>query len=216
MSDYFTLYLNDITVNSIKIELLINALNIQPKIEAIALNKGQQRGRIFLELNPAGKVPVLVEGDFILTESNAILQWLASRYDRLWPVTPELQAQTLSWLFWQSGGWGISLGSFVHPRVVLPHWGFQSATDIKEDSLKIFQQQAHYLNQFLEGKKALVDNQHCIADICLGSYLIFAKEASIPLKQYPNISVWLQGLQATSWWEKTKQALNTRLNKVND
>jgi len=212
MSDKLTLYLNDITVNSIKIELLVNALNIQPKIESIALNKGQHKTASFEKLNPVAKVPVLVEGDFNLTESNAILHFLAARDGKMWPISQELQAQTLMWMFWQAGGWGSALGSFVHPRVVLPHWGFPSTTTVAESTLDVFHQQANVLNQRLKGKKALVDNRYGISDICLGSYLIFAEEASIPLERYAHILAWLQGLQTTPWWVKTKRALNERLN----
>ena len=211
MNADLTLYLNSITVNSIKIELLINALGIHPHIKSIALEKGEHRSASFLKLNPHGKVPVLVESNLRLTESNAILQYLAASHNALWPASQKQQAETLMWLFWLSNGWGASLGSLVHHRVVMPYWGFKSSSEKAEENLERFHQQANYLNHALEDKRALVGREDTIADIGLGSYLIFAKEANIPLEKYPNIVAWLQHLQAKSWWQKTKQNLDTRL-----
>ncbi|MUV29871.1 glutathione S-transferase [Burkholderia thailandensis] len=58
----------------------------------------------FLALNPNGLVPVLVDGDFVLWESNAILRYLANRYGgaHLYPVEPHARARVDKWLDWQT------------------------------------------------------------------------------------------------------------------
>lgn len=58
----------------------------------------------FLALNPNGLVPVLVDGDFVLWESNAIIRYLANRYGgaHLYPVEPHARARVDQWLDWQT------------------------------------------------------------------------------------------------------------------
>lgn len=59
----------------------------------------------FLALNPKGLVPVLIEGDLVLTESNTIIRYLASKHggERLFPAELAARAKVDEWLDWQAG-----------------------------------------------------------------------------------------------------------------
>ena len=118
-----TLYFNPMTVNSIKISLLVNALNLAMHFEHVILHKANAKSDAFLKLNPTGKVPVLVDGDLLLTESNAILKYLAHKHDSsLWPSDAVLQAQILKWMFYQ-GGIGIKPWGYFPIVVWFYHTG---------------------------------------------------------------------------------------------
>ena len=66
----------------------------------------------FLALNPNGQVPVIIDGDFVLWESNAVVRYLAeTRRSGLWPVTPRERALVDQWLTWQAAELG-------------PRWGY--------------------------------------------------------------------------------------------
>jgi glutathione S-transferase len=71
----------------------------------------------FLALNPNGQVPVLVENQFVLWESNAILIYLAEREGQLLPEQLELRALALQWLGWQASelnpSWGYALNALI-------------------------------------------------------------------------------------------------------
>lgn len=71
----------------------------------------------FLALNPNGQVPVLVEGNFALWESNAILIYIAERAGGLLPAQPEERALALQWLGWQATElnppWGYALNALI-------------------------------------------------------------------------------------------------------
>lgn len=204
MSTPYTLYLNPITVNGIKTRLACQAMNLDPEIKIIELQKGEQKSAEFLALNPEGKIPVLVVADTVITESNAILQYLAHSHESsLWPREATAQAEILKWLFWQSGPWNIGVGIFSHRRVVLPHWGFPSDEPLSEKRLDDFHRIMSQFDGALAGKSFLVGDDFTIADISLGSYLIFSDEADIPLADYHNVCRWLEGLRATSWWQET-------------
>jgi glutathione S-transferase len=80
------------------------------KYEAIKLDRAATKSPEFLELNPSGAVPVLVDGDFVLTQNVAILSYLAELYPdaRLYgDGTPRGRAEVMRWL-------GI-LNSDMHP-----------------------------------------------------------------------------------------------------
>jgi len=121
------IYINVLTVNSIKVLLLCNAQKIKVDFELIALNKGEQRKAAFLAINPDGKVPVLLDDELMLTESNAILHYLAAKVNsHLWPTTLVEQARVLRILFWQFNYFNSGVAPFAHRNVVMPFWGGDS------------------------------------------------------------------------------------------
>ncbi|XP_074495849.1 glutathione S-transferase theta-2 [Sebastes fasciatus] len=74
------------------VQILLDSTEIPHTVRTVALRRGENRTPDFTELNPMQKVPVLVEEDFILTESDAIMKYLATRYDvpeHWYPRQPE-------------------------------------------------------------------------------------------------------------------------------
>jgi glutathione S-transferase len=62
------------------------------------MQAGEHRKPEFLALNPMGKVPTLTDGNLVLTESGAILLYLAQKYDSSYPQTLEQQAKIYQWV----------------------------------------------------------------------------------------------------------------------
>ena len=191
-----------------KVVLLCNAINIEPNYKLIQLHKGEHKADYFLQLNPDARVPVLIDGDFVLNESAAILQYLAKKVNStLWPSEIKQQARVLKWLFWQCNDWNKTVGAFSQHQVVLPHWRNSPPEALSEQHLRAFDKLMSTFNHALNGKIYLVGDHLTIADISLGSYLMFADEANIPLDQYQNVRCWLEALKVTSWWKETQQQL---------
>lgn len=135
------LYINPLTVNSIKLLLLCNALEIAPEFQVIALNKEEQRSDKFLVINPEGKVPVLQEGELLLNESNAILQYIAAKHkSTFWPSDLTEQAKVLRVLFWQTNYFNSGVGPLTHRKVVMPFWGF-GIQEVDVDQMTKFSKQ---------------------------------------------------------------------------
>jgi glutathione S-transferase len=208
MSTDLTLYYNPLTVNSIKVILLCNALSIVPEYKLLQLQKGEHKSGLFLTINPEGRVPVLKDSNFFLTESAAILQYLAHKYQSpLWPDKMEHQAQVLKWLFWQGNEWNKTVGSYAHQQVVLPHWRNMKPEAFSEQHQENFEKIMSTFDRALNDKKYLVGDHLTIADISIASYLIFAEQAKIPLTQYQNVRCWLENLSVKPWWQETQQQL---------
>ena len=208
MTQQTKIYINPLTVNNIKLLLLCNALDIHPEFQHVAINKGEQRQGAFLELNPDGKVPVLQQGDLVLTESNAIMQYLAaSHHSSLWPSGIAQQAEVLRILFWQSNYFVSGAGPIAHRKVVLPFWGFGKPT-VDEHQWQAFHQAVNALENILDDSGFLVGNKLSIADISLVAFFLFHQRANMPLKNYPKLQNWLANLAEHDWYISTESYLN--------
>jgi glutathione S-transferase len=207
------LYSNPLTANGIKMRLILKAISIEAEVINLQLHKGEQKSSEFLKVNPAGKIPVLIDGVNTLTESNAILHYLANKHEStLWPSDNQQQSQVLAWLFWQSSVWTSAVSSFAHQRLVLPYWGFKGRDKMDSESIENFHRAAKHLDDSLRLKSALVGDQLSIADISLASYLIFSEQARIPLTPYVHLNHWLSHLNDFSWWTETRLELDRLLN----
>lgn len=89
---------------SLAAHILLAEAGAPYELRPTLIAEGATQSAEFLRLNPKGRVPVLVEGDFVLTELPAICHFIARRYPsaRLWPVDPQLSARTLEWFNWLS------------------------------------------------------------------------------------------------------------------
>jgi glutathione S-transferase len=92
--------------NTWKVRAVAAHIGLPLELEFVDLPKGQQQTPEYLALNPTGRAPVLVDGDFILWESNAIMQYLADRTpNRLWPNDARDRADIMRWQSWQLAHW---------------------------------------------------------------------------------------------------------------
>ncbi|MBV6303352.1 glutathione S-transferase N-terminal domain-containing protein [Candidimonas humi] len=84
----------------------------------VALAEGAQRRPEYLAINPKGRVPVIADGDFVLTENPAILYYLAQRFPaaKLWPGDPQAAARCAEWLAWGSSGIHVSYAHVSRPE----------------------------------------------------------------------------------------------------
>ncbi|XP_029684847.1 glutathione S-transferase theta-2 isoform X1 [Takifugu rubripes] len=85
------------------VHILLTCNRIPHKVQTVALRKGENRTAEFTKLNPMKKVPVMVDNSFTLTESDAILKYLASKYDipeHWYPWQPERRARVDEYTAW--------------------------------------------------------------------------------------------------------------------
>lgn len=99
-----TLYYNVLSQPSRSVKTIMNMGNINHSTVNIDIMKGEQRGEAFLKINPRGTIPYMVEGDWRLGESTAILKYLcetrSSIPSTLWPADLKERAyvdQLLEW-----------------------------------------------------------------------------------------------------------------------
>ncbi|WP_332700008.1 glutathione S-transferase family protein [Devosia sp.] len=121
----------------------------------------------FLALNPNGQVPVLVENEFVLWESNAILIYLAEREGQLLPKQLEVRALALQWLIWQTSElnppWGYAVNALIRKTP-----GYDDAAKIAESMTRWGAKMDLLEAQLAKSGTGFVAGEFSIADIALG------------------------------------------------
>ena len=106
------LYHHPMSGCSRRVLAFLKAYSIDADLEVVALDKGAHKRPEFLALNPNGRVPVLVDNDFVLWESLAILHYLAARFaPETLGETEEERARVLQWSSWGIAQLGAALSA---------------------------------------------------------------------------------------------------------
>ncbi len=108
--------------NPMKVALLLEELGLPYEAVPVDTRKGEQHSAEFLKINPNGKVPVIVDGDVRVFDSNGILLYLADRAKRFVPTDAASAARgnMISWLMFIATGIGPFSGQSVHFRHAAP------------------------------------------------------------------------------------------------
>jgi GST-like protein len=107
--------------NPAKVALFLEEAGLAYEPVPVDTRKGEQFAPAFMALNPNAKVPVIVDGEVIVFDSNAILLYLAEKTGRfLPPDTPAARGPMLSWLMFVASGVGPYSGQAVHFRHYAP------------------------------------------------------------------------------------------------
>jgi glutathione S-transferase len=172
------------------------------------IDAGLQFGRNtepgYLAMNPMGKVPTLVDGDFVLWESNSILRYLVMQYggsNPLYPGDPKARASIDRWLDWSL--------STLQPAERPVFWGIIRTPEGERDIEKIAADVAKVaevwkvLDAHLEGRRFIEGEWFTIADIVLGA---FAKRwfglPGIVRPRMPNLERWYAQLATRSGFNR--------------
>lgn len=178
---------------------LLNELDLPHEIIPIDLGAGEQMTPEFLALNPAAKLPVLVDGDMVVSESAAIQLYLADKYGErfpgggLIPDTADDRARMYHWLFFlmteiEAPLWRIALHSFIYDAAE------QSETETalaKRDAARM----VAVLEQHMQGRDYLVGNALTVADFNAAFTLDWAREEAL-LDDAPALSAFLDRMYA--------------------
>ena len=200
------LYHNPLSPNVRRVRLTAAVLGIELEEKVLDFSKGEHTHPEYLALNPNGAVPALVDGDFVLTESRAIMQYLASKKPEsgLLPRDEAARAEVTRWQFWDSSHFSPQLGTLAYEKLIKGMMGLGEPDSSKiNDALSNFRRFAAVLNQRLAGRQYVVGNGLTLADLTLASSLMYAKQAEVPLAEFPNIEGWLSRITALDGWKKS-------------
>lgn len=200
------LYINPLSPNVRRVRLTAAVLGLQLEEKKLDFTKGEHKNPEYLALNPNGAVPTLVDGDFVLTESRAIMQYLASKKPEsgLLPRDEQARADVTRWQFWDSSHFSPQLGTLAFERLLKGMMGLGEPDQRKiDDALTGFRRFGAVLNKRLDGKQHVVGNSLTIADLTIASSLMYAKQCDAPLGEFPNIQSWFGRISDTDAWKKT-------------
>lgn len=173
-----------------RVELFASLAGIAHEIVTVDLASGEHKQPAFLALNPDGQVPVIEDGDTVVTDSNAILVYLARKYAPSWlPTDPLAEAQVQSILTLAAGD--IAFGPAAARLINV----FNAPLDA-ERCASIAERALSKLERRLEGRSYLVGDAPTIADVAVYSYVAHAPEGDISLEPYANVRALLQRIES--------------------
>jgi glutathione S-transferase len=178
---------------SIRVRWTLQELGVAFDAEVVNLVAGEAQRPAFLKLNPAGKLPVLVDGDLVLTESVAIVVYLAEKYPekRLLPPEPAQRAQAHKWLLFAATEleqplWRIAKHSVIYPEDKrLP-----ADIDLARGD---FTAMARVLDAHMDGREYVVDDKVSVADFVLAYTLDWANMVGL-LEEFPRLRGYMERL----------------------
>lgn len=148
--------------NPTKVALFLEEAGLPYEAIPIDVRKGDQFKPELVALNPNAKVPVLVDGDVTIFDSNAILLYLAERTGKFLPPNdPKSRGELLSWLMFVATGIGPYMGQAVHFRNFAP-----KGNDYSHERYQ-YEARRHYgiLNERLQTREFLLGDTYSIVDM---------------------------------------------------
>ena len=185
------LYHHPLSGHAHRARLGLALLGVPHALVEVDLKSGAHKTPEFLALNPFGQVPVLDDDGVIVSDSNAILVYVAKRAGRTdWlPEDPGGSAAVQRWLSVDAGE--VAYGPAAARLVTVFGATFDPAEVIGRAHTLLRRIEAH-----LAGRDWLVGERPTIADVALYSYVARAPEGNVDLAGYPNVNAFLRRVEA--------------------
>jgi glutathione S-transferase len=171
------------------------------ELASVDLMSGAQKTPAYLALNPTGRVPTLVDGDFVLWESNAILEYLAATHPekKLGAGTPHETGEIARWMFMNAAHLSPNVARvFAHTIRLPPEKRIPQLVDEARGEVD---RSLGAVNQRLAGREHLLD-RFTIADIAVAPTLAAAPMLGIDLARFPEVAAWMARVGARPAWKK--------------
>ncbi|WP_042882840.1 glutathione S-transferase family protein [Cupriavidus necator] len=193
------------TPNSVKVPIALEELGVPYQLNPVNLRAGEQKSEEFLDLNPNGKVPVLVDTDrtLVLSESAAILVHLAEKHGKLLPRDALGRARAFEQLFAHASGLSPAFGQAGYFQKLapepVPHAVHRFVTEAKR--------QLTLLDGVLEVREFVAGDEFSIADIAHFGWVWRRGFPDLSLDDAPNVKRWYEAVHH-------RPAVGTAIGKV--
>jgi glutathione S-transferase len=201
------LYVFPPSPRAFRVMAVANHLGIDPTLRIVDLPKGETRTPEFAALNPNMRMPVLKEGDYVLWESGAIMQYLAGKKPEsgLLGASERDRLDIMRWQMWDVAHWDPACAVFAFEYLVKPiilKSGEPDPAAIAKGT-ELFHNFAKVLDGQLRGRKFVTGERLTLADFSIGAAMNIAEPARFPVEPYGEITRWYGTLRALPAWQRT-------------
>jgi len=185
-------YWSPVSGHAHRVTLFLSLLDIPFETVLVDLKKGEHKELDYLQKHPFGQVPMIDDNGILVWDSNAILIYLAKKYDgenKWFPESPLEAAQVQQWL---SVAASLLYNGPATARVIKllgRDLDYNLALAVSKKLLRVLESE-------LENRAFLVGESPSLADIALYSYIFLAPEGGIDLTPYKHINAWLNRIEA--------------------
>lgn len=180
------LYDLELSGNCYKVRLFAALAKIRLDVIAVDFLAGEHKRSPLIDLNPWGEIPILVDGDVVLRDSQAILVYLATKYgNESWlPADPAGMAEVVQWLSTSAN----EIQNGPGAARLVDKFGY--AID-KADTLKRSARILPLIEAHLAKHRWLALDRPTIADCAVMPYVALSHEGAVSLEPYPHIRHWI-------------------------
>ena len=175
--------------NPMKVALCLEEMGLPYELVPVDARKGEQHEPAFLAINPNGRLPVIVDGDFVLFESLAITMYLAKKHSLggLYPASLEDEALTWQWSLWAvtEVDRGVNIWSLHAVRLPPDE---RNAEKLAE-ALKVLVAPFKVLDAAVGKHPYLLGNEFTVAD--LNVVAVISRAIEMDLRAVPHLKAWL-------------------------
>ncbi|SFC31219.1 glutathione S-transferase family protein [Pseudoalteromonas denitrificans] len=181
------LYRHALSGHSHRVEVFLSLLGLESQILDVDLMSGAHKQADFLNKNIFGQVPVIEDGENTLSDSNAILVYLASKYDKDRTWLPENLAQGAQVQRFLS----VAASKVAYGPALARLGTVFGATIDTDNVISASHALLAQLNAHLAGREWLVTDLPTIADVANYTYIAHAPEGNVSLEEYANVKAWV-------------------------
>jgi len=206
------LHFHPVSTASRPVVLFLAEHDIPYEPVVVDLQTGAHKKEPFITLNPSSQVPVLEDGDFVLTESSAILKYLAEKHDSAaYPKDLKKRARVNSVMDWFNTAFMREFAYHLTYPQLFPH--HKRSSDVTQtDTIQWGRDKCEFWFDILD--KNLIGNHKFVAgdEITIADY--FGAEIiatgdiiGVKLDRYPNISRWMKTMRGLKSWNKVNEVM---------
>lgn len=189
---------------SIRARWAMEEMGLDYRLERVAFDRGNVGGEEFRKIHPLQKIPALKDGETVVLESVAIVEYLINRYGptplRVDPSEPDYP-RYLEWLHYAEGSMGMPVSLLLAHTTLLPE-AQRNAGIAKWAKMEVDKHLQLIATRGLEGREFLASDRFTAADISVG-YLLYLLKIIRQLKDAPApVLAYWERLTAMESWQK--------------
>jgi glutathione S-transferase len=185
--------------NAYKAALTMNVAGIDWEPVYVDFFNGETRTHEYRKLNVMGEVPVMVDGDLILTQSGVIQDYLSSKTGRLGGKSAAERREVLRWMFFDNHKVSGVAGTLRFNMNFLPE--AKRNTDVISFLSMRMHSALKIMDTHLEERDWLAADEATIADLACCGYLYYPEQFTFDRAQYPHIDRWLDRIATLPGWK---------------
>jgi glutathione S-transferase len=200
-------YADPITVNCRKVIAGLKLLGANYRLVKVDYFTGEQKSEAFKAINPNAALPAMKDGDLVLWESNAILQYAADKLGKseFYPTALAERADVNRWLLWEASAWFPSCYVYLVENCVKPVLGGAPDPSVLAAQSDNFHKLAGILDERLGKSPWLCGNGPTIADIAVAAPMHLHGWSKLPLEQHRNLGRWMtERVEKLPAWQATR------------
>ena len=187
------LYADPITVNCRKAIAGLKLIGADYTLKKVDYFTGEYKSEAFTKINPNQALPALTDGDLVLWESNAILQYAADKAgnSEVYPTGLAARADVNRWLLWEASAWFPSCYVYLVENCVKPLLNDTPDPAVLAGEEERFHKLAGILDARLAQSAWLCGDGPTIADIAVAAPMHLHGWMQLPLEPHANLARWM-------------------------